>query len=122
MTNRSTFPETTWKAKWLVEFGIGLVALGLLTRELILAVIGGAVVFVLLVQALAFHRKVRALQTALRLSVTLSKRRATLGESIEGELEITHEAKVTARVLNFQLLWWFSECKYQGGGFLLHSI
>lgn len=94
--------RTTWRANWLVEFSIALVALALLTREITLAAVGAGILFAWAFLAVAFHRELDILRCELHVARRLSKTRMFLGDSIDGELTIRNTSQSAASILTVQ--------------------
>jgi uncharacterized protein (DUF58 family) len=91
--------RTAWRADWLVEFSVALVALAFLAREIILAVIGAGILFVLASLGFLFQRRLPILRRELHVAQRLSKTRVFLGDSIEGELTIRNGSRLAAQVI-----------------------
>jgi len=97
-----TSARATWKAGWLVEFGMALVVLGILTREIILATVGMGILLSLAALGLIFQRRLGILQRELRLVQRLSKTGVFLGDRVEGELTIRNPSRLAAQILAVQ--------------------
>jgi len=91
--------QTSWRADWLIEFGIALTALAFLTREIIFTVIGAGILLVLASLGLLFLRRLGVLRGQLYVAARLPRARVMLGDSIEGDLTIQNESRLAARVL-----------------------
>jgi uncharacterized protein (DUF58 family) len=91
--------QTSWRADWLIEFGIALAALAFLTREIIFAVIGAGILLALARLGLLFLRRLGVLRGQLYVAARLPRARVMLGDSIEGDLTIQNESRLAARVL-----------------------
>ena len=94
--------RTTWKADWLLEFSIALVALGILTREIIFPAVAIGVLLTLTLLGLSFHRRLAILRRGLHIDQHLPRTRLLLGDSVEGELKIRNESEVSAKITNIQ--------------------
>jgi uncharacterized protein (DUF58 family) len=91
--------RTTWRADWLIEFGIALVVLAFLTREIISAVIGAGILLLLASLGLLFHQRLGVLRGQLHVAERLPKTRVFLGDSIEGDLTIRNGSRLAAQIL-----------------------
>ena len=94
-----TSVRTLWRADWLVEFGIALIALAFLTRETIFAVVGAGMSLALASLGLLFHWQVRIMRRELHVVERLSKVRGFLGDGIEGDLIIRNGSRLAAQIL-----------------------
>jgi uncharacterized protein (DUF58 family) len=94
--------RTTWKADWLLEFSVALVALGILTREIIFAAVGIGVLLTLTLLGLSFHRRLAILRRGLHIDQHLPRTRLLLGDSVEGELKIRNESEAPADITGIQ--------------------
>jgi len=91
--------QTSWRADWLVEFSIALIALAFLAREVTFGVVGAGILLVLARLGLLFHRRLEILRRELDIVERLPKARTFLGDSIEGELTIRNGSRLAARIL-----------------------
>ena len=94
--------QTAWRADWLAEFGIALVALVLLTREIMFAAVGAGILLALASLGLIFHRRLGILRKELHVAQRLSKTKVFLGDSIDGELTIRNGSQLDAHILAVQ--------------------
>jgi len=90
--------RTTWKADWLIEFSIALIALGVLTREPIFAAVGLAVSSTLMSLGIIFDRHLTVLRASLRVTQRLARSRVFMGDNVEGELSIWNRSRLAAKV------------------------
>ena len=97
-----TFFRTTWRADWLIEFSIALIALAFLTRETILAAVGVGISLALATLGFIFHRRIGILRRELEVEQHLSKTRVFLGDNIEGEVTIRNRSRLIIQILNAQ--------------------
>jgi len=91
--------RTAWRADWLAEFSVALVALAFLAREIIFAAVGAGILLALASLGLIFHRRLGILRRELRVVERLPKARVFLGDSIEGDLTIRNGSRLAARIL-----------------------
>ena len=91
--------QTSWRADWLSEFSIALIALAFLAREVTFGVVGAGILLVLASLGLLFHRRLEILRRELVVAKRLPKARTFLGDSIEGELTIRNGSRLAARIL-----------------------
>jgi uncharacterized protein (DUF58 family) len=94
--------RTTWRADFLVELSMTLVALALLMREAVFAAVGAGILLVLASLGLVFHRTLGVLRRELHVAQRLPKTRMLLGDNVEGELTIRNGSSVTAQILAVQ--------------------
>jgi uncharacterized protein (DUF58 family) len=94
--------RTSWRADWLVELSIALIALAFLMREGIFATVGAGILLALASIALIFHRRLGVLRRELHVAQRLSKTRMLLGDNVEGELTIRNGSSVAAQILAVQ--------------------
>jgi len=94
-----TSVQTSWRADWLVEFSIALIALAFLAREIFFAVVGAGILLALASLGLLFHRRLGVLRSELHVVERLPKARTFLGDSIEGDLTIRNGSRLAARIL-----------------------
>jgi uncharacterized protein (DUF58 family) len=78
---------------------LSLVVLTFLTRETIFAAVGVGISLALASLGLIFHRRLGVLRRELHVVQNLSKTRAFLGESIEGELTIRNTSRLAVHIL-----------------------
>jgi len=97
-----TSVRTTWRADWLIEFGMALVALAFLMREVIFAAVGAGILLALASLGFIFHWKVGILRRELHVVQHLSKTKVFLGDSVEGELTIRNRSRLAAQILVVQ--------------------
>jgi len=91
--------QTSWRADWLAEFSIALIALAFLAREIIFAAVGAGILLSLVSLGLLFHRRLSVLRRELHVAERLPKTRVCLGDSIEGDLTIRNESRLAAQIL-----------------------
>jgi len=91
--------RTAWRADWLIEFGIALVVLAFLAREIIFAVVGAGMLLALASLGLLFHQRLGVLRGQLYVAARLTRARVILGDSIEGDLTIRNGSRLAARIL-----------------------
>jgi len=91
--------QTSWRADWLVEFSIALIALAFLAREIIFAVVGAGMLLALASLGLLFHRGLEILRRELDVVERLPKARTFLGINLEGDLTIRNGSRLAARIL-----------------------
>jgi uncharacterized protein (DUF58 family) len=94
--------QTTWRADFLVELSITLLALAFIMREAVFAAVGAGILLALASLGLIFHRKLALLRRELHVAQHLSKTRMLLGENVEGELTIRNGSSLTAQILAVQ--------------------
>ena len=94
-----TFIRTTWRADWLSEFSIALIALAFLAREIIFVAVGAGILLSLVSLVLLFHRRLGVLRSELHVAERLPKTRVCLGDSIEGDLTIRNGSRLAAQIL-----------------------
>ena len=97
-----TSVRTTWRTDWLVDFSVGVVALAILTREIVLAGVGAGILLALASLSLIFRRKLGILRKGLRVEQRLSKTTVLLGDSVEGELTVRNGSWLAAQILTIQ--------------------
>ena len=91
--------QTSWRADWLVEFSITLIALAFLAREIIFAAVGAGILLSLVSLGLLFHMRLGVLRRELHVAEHLPKTRVCLGDSIEGDLTIRNGSRLAAQIL-----------------------
>jgi uncharacterized protein (DUF58 family) len=91
--------QTSWRADWLIEFSIALVALAFLAREVIFAVVGAGILLALASLGRLFHRELEILRRELNVAERLPKARMFLGDNLEGDLTIRNGSRLAARIL-----------------------
>ena len=91
--------QTSWRADWLSEFSIALIALAFLAREIIFAAVGAGILLSLVSLSILFHRRLGVLRRELHVAERLPKTRVCLGDSIEGDLTIRNESRLAAQIL-----------------------
>ena len=91
--------RTAWRADWLAEFSMALIALAFLTREIIFAVVGAGILLLLASLGLLFHQRLGVLRGQLYVAARLTRARVILGDSIEGDLTIRNESRLAAQVI-----------------------
>jgi len=91
--------RTAWRADWLAEFSVALVALAFLAREIIFAAVGAGILLALASLGLLFHRRLGILRRELRVVERLPKARTFLGDNLEGDLTIRNGSRLAARIL-----------------------
>ena len=91
--------QTSWRADWISEFSIALIALAFLAREIIFAAVGAGILLSLVSLGLLFHRRLGVLGRELHVAERLPKTRVCLGDSIEGDLTIRNESRLAAQIL-----------------------
>jgi len=91
--------QTTWRADWLAEFSIVLIALAFLAREIIFAAVGAGILLSLVSLSILFHRRLGVLRRELHVAERLPKTRVCLGDSIEGDLTIRNGSRLAAQIL-----------------------
>jgi uncharacterized protein (DUF58 family) len=91
--------QTSWRADWLAEFSVALVALAFLARESIFAVVGAGILLALASLGLLFHRGLEILRRELDVVERLPKARTFLGDNLEGDLTIRNGSRLAARIL-----------------------
>ena len=91
--------QTSWRADWLVEFSITLIALAFLAREIIFAAVGAGILLSLVSLGRLFHRRLGVLRSELHVAERLPKTRVCLCDSIEGDLTIRNESRFAAQIL-----------------------
>jgi len=91
--------QTSWRADWLAEFSIALIALAFLAREIIFAAVGAGILLSLVSLGILFHRRLGVLRRELHVAERLPKTRVCLGDSIEGDLTIRNESRLAAQIL-----------------------
>jgi uncharacterized protein (DUF58 family) len=96
--------RTAWRADWLIEFGVVLVALAILMREIVFVAISAAIPLVLAGLGLVFYWRLGMLRRELRVEMHLSKNRVLLGDVIEGELAILNESQLAAHIPAIKLI------------------
>jgi uncharacterized protein (DUF58 family) len=94
--------RTTWRADFLVELSMALVALAFLMREVIFAAVGAGILLAWATLAILFHQRLGILRRELRVAQRLSKTRTFLGNSVEGELTIRNGSSLAAAILAVQ--------------------
>jgi uncharacterized protein (DUF58 family) len=94
-----TSVQTSWRADWLVEFSIALIALAFLAREIFFAVVGAGILLALASLGLLFHRGLEILRRELDVVERLPKARTFLGDDLEGDLTIRNGSRLAARIL-----------------------
>jgi uncharacterized protein (DUF58 family) len=94
--------RTTWKADWLLEFVIALLALSALTREIIFATVGAVILLILAVLGAIFQRKLGIFQLRFVLNHTLSRSQALIGAVVDGKLIIRNGSGITAYLVGVE--------------------
>jgi uncharacterized protein (DUF58 family) len=94
--------RTTWKADFLLELSITLVALAFLMREALFAVVAAGILLALASLGLIFHRRLTVLRRELHVAQHMSKTRMLLGDNVEGELTIRNGSNLAAQILAVQ--------------------
>jgi uncharacterized protein (DUF58 family) len=94
--------RTTWRADFLVELSITLVALAFLMREAVFAAVGAGILLALASLGLIFHRRLDVLRRELQVAQRLPKTRMLLGDNLEGELTIRNGSRAAAQILAVQ--------------------
>ena len=94
--------RTTWRADFLVELSMALVALAFLVREVIFAAVGAGILLAWATLAILFHQRLGILRRELRVAQRLSKTRTFLGNSVEGELTIRNGSSLAVAILAVQ--------------------
>ena len=97
-----TLLRTTWKADWLLELIVALLVLSALSREIILAAVGVAILLILVMFGVRFQRRLGILGKGLVVSQMTSRNACMLGEVVEGKLLIRNESELTANVSSIQ--------------------
>jgi uncharacterized protein (DUF58 family) len=91
--------QTSWRADWLLEFGIALIALAFLAREIIFVAVGAGILLSLVSLGILFDRRLGVLRRELHVAERLPKTRVCLGDSVEGDLTIRNESRLAAQIL-----------------------
>ncbi len=91
--------RTAWRADWLAEFSLALLALAFLAREIIFAAVGAGILLALASLGLIFHRRLGILRRELCVVERVPKARVFLGDSIEGDLTIQNGSRFPARIV-----------------------
>jgi len=96
--------RTTWRADWLIEFGIALVVLAFFTREIIFAVIGAGILLLLASLGLLCHQRLGTLRRELDVVERLPRARVVLGDTVEGDMSIRNRSRFVARIVAVTLV------------------
>jgi uncharacterized protein (DUF58 family) len=94
--------QTTWRTDWLVEFSVALVVLALVTREIMFATVGAAILSALISFGFIFHRGEGVLRRELQIRRRLLKTQVFVGDSVDGELSIRNASRTAVRILAIQ--------------------
>ena len=94
--------RTAWRADWLAEFSMALIALAFLTREITFAAVGAGIILAMASLGLIFQWRLGILRRELHIAQRLSKTKVFLGDSIDGELTIRNGSQLAAHILAVQ--------------------
>jgi len=94
---RST--RRTWRTGWLAEFGVGLIVLASLTKEIIFGLVGVGILLASASLGLLFHQRIGVMRTEIHVVGRLPRDRMSLGDRIEGDLTIANRSRFDVHIL-----------------------